>query len=546
MRRLPPTALPLRAALLAIALLGAAVTAALALGTSEAPAQAERAQTARPNVIQIVTDDQTVRDLEVMSATKRLIADEGTTFGNSFVNFSMCCPSRATLLSGQYAHNHDVMGIYPPTGGYGKFDSNNSLALWLQRGGYQTGHIGKMLNGYGSDSPANIPNGWSEWYASVDPSTYRMYGYTLNENGVFRTYGDPKEENPAVYQTDVYTDKAVDYVNRNSGRPFYLSLNYLAPHHEEAPVRDQTSVIVRPAKRHINALSSKAVPRGPAFDEPDLSDKPPHVARRSTAPFTEEQVQEISRNYQRRQESLLAVDEGVERIVETLRANGQLANTYIMFTSDNGYLQGQHRIPSGKIAPYEPSIRVPLLIRGPGVPRGRTSREMVVNADLAPTLVDVTGVKPFKVQDGRSLQRFWKRPRLKTTRPIMLQSGGVNRGFEEQDAGPVAILRPLQTYKGIRTDRYLYVAYRSNTKEMYDLARDPFQLDSVIDDPRYRAARRELRSQLTALKRCRGRSCRLQRPEVPGPGPKVDSFLGIDPVTVSPRRTRSGQRAGAR
>lgn len=543
MRRLPPTALPLRAALLAIALLSAAVTAALAIGTSEAPAQAERAQvTQRPNVIEIVTDDQTVRDLESMSATKRLLADEGTTFGNSFVNFSMCCPSRATILSGQYAHNHNVMGIYPPTGGYGKFDSNNSLALWLQRGGYHTGHIGKMLNGYGSDSPANIPAGWTEWYASVDPSTYRMYGYTLNENGVFRTYGDPQEEDPAVYQTDVYTNKAVDYVNRNSGRPFYLSLNYLAPHHEEAPVRDRSSVIVRPAKRHENTFSSQAVPRGPAFDEADLSDKPPHVARRSTAPFTEEQIGEISRNYQRRQESLQSVDEGIERIVETLRANGQLENTYIVFTSDNGYLQGQHRIPAGKLAPYEPSIRVPLVIRGPGVPKGRTSSEMVVNADLAPTIVDVTGVKPLKVQDGRSLQRFWRRPERKTTRPIMLQSGGKNRGFEEMDSGPVETLTPLQTYKGIRTDRYLYVAYRSQTKEMYDLARDPFQLDSVIDDPRYRAARGELRRQLTALKTCRGRECRLQRGEVPGPGPKVDSFLNIDPLTLSPAPTRRGRR----
>jgi arylsulfatase A-like enzyme len=449
--------------------------------------------------------------------------------------------SRATQLSGQYAHNHDVMGIYPPTGGYGKFDNDNSLGRWLQRGGYHTGHIGKMLNGYGSDSPAEIPQGWNEWYASVDPSTYRMYGYTLNENGVFRTYGDPKEEDPAVYQTDVYTNKAVDYVNRNSGRPFYLSLNYLAPHHEEAPVRDQTSVIVRPAKRHINTFSSRPVPRGPAFNEEDLSDKPPHVQRRSTAPFTEEQIGEISRNFQRRQESLQSVDEGVERIVNTLRANGQLANTYIVFTSDNGYLQGQHRLPSGKLAPYEPSIRVPLVIRGPGVPKGRTSKEMVVNADLAPTIVDVTGVRPGKVQDGRSLERFWKRPRLKTTRPIMLQSGGVNRDFEEQDAGPVAILRPLQTYKGIRTERYLYVAYRSTTKEMYDLARDPHQLDSVIDDPRYRAARRALRRQLTALKTCRARTCRLQRDEVPGPGPKVDSFLGIDPVTFAPAPTRRGR-----
>ena len=134
------------------------------------------------------------------------------------MSYPVCCPSRATFFSGQYAHNHDVLGLYPPTGGYGKFDMDNSLGTWLQRSGYHTGHIGKMLNGYGSDTPADLPRGFNEWYASVDPSTYRMHGYTLNENGTFVTYGEPDVEDPATYQTDVFSNKAVDYIRRNAAQ----------------------------------------------------------------------------------------------------------------------------------------------------------------------------------------------------------------------------------------------------------------------------------------------------------------------------------------
>ena len=178
--------------------------------------QAARAASGRANVVVLMTDDQTVGDLRGMARTRALIARRGVSFRRSYVSYPVCCPSRATYLSGQYPHNHGVLGLYPPTGGYGRFDKRNSLPVWLARAGYHSAHIGKFLNGYGSDSPADVPPGWSEWYGAVDPTTYRMWGFTLNENGSRRTYGSPFFEDPRLYQTDVYHRKAVDFIERRA------------------------------------------------------------------------------------------------------------------------------------------------------------------------------------------------------------------------------------------------------------------------------------------------------------------------------------------
>jgi N-acetylglucosamine-6-sulfatase len=176
-------------------------------------AGADTAQTAAAqassNVVVIMTDDQTVESLRVMTNVKRLLRDRGTSFANSFVTFALCCPSRATFLTGQYAHNHGVLGNAPPTGGYAKLDHTNTLPVWLQQAGYYTAHLGKYLNGYGRADPTEIPPGYDEWRGSVDPSTYLFYGYTLNENGTLHTY-------ERAYQTDLYARKAVNIINRRA------------------------------------------------------------------------------------------------------------------------------------------------------------------------------------------------------------------------------------------------------------------------------------------------------------------------------------------
>jgi N-acetylglucosamine-6-sulfatase len=185
---------------------------------------------ARPNVVVVMSDDQTVESMRVMANVNELLARQGATFANSFASFPLCCPSRATFVTGQYGHNHTIMGNAPPQGGYEKLRATeaNTLPAWLRAAGYQTVHIGKYLNGYGRTSPTHVPAGWSEWYGSIDPSTYRFYGYTLNENGRLVNYG----ASPQHYQADVYTAKAVDVVRRLAPRPepFFLSVAYLAPH----------------------------------------------------------------------------------------------------------------------------------------------------------------------------------------------------------------------------------------------------------------------------------------------------------------------------
>ena len=193
--------------------LGAGVAGSAGAGSTQAPA--------RPNVLVVMTDDQTVESVRVMTNVRALLATEGTTFENNFASFPLCCPSRSTFLTGQYAHNHTVMGNAAPTGGYEKLDHTNTLPVWLQRAGYRTVHIGKYLNGYGRRSATEIPSGWTEWYGSVDPSTYQFYNYTLNENGRTVRYG----ADPASYQADVYTRKAVDAVRRLApGGPFFLNV----------------------------------------------------------------------------------------------------------------------------------------------------------------------------------------------------------------------------------------------------------------------------------------------------------------------------------
>jgi N-acetylglucosamine-6-sulfatase len=485
----------------------------VALSTS----QGAEAEDSRPNVVVLMTDDQTVADMAAMSETQRLLGDRGVTFRRSYVSYPVCCPSRATLFSGQYAHSHRVMGLYPPTGGYGRFDKQESLPVWMERAGYTTAHVGKYMNGYGSDVLDDVPPGWTEWYGAVDGTTYRMWDFTLNENGERRTYGDATQA-PADYQTDVYRDKAVDFIERRSRRdaPFFLSVSFLAPHHEGPAVRARAGRLVRPAPRHDGAFAGEPLPLPRGFDEADVSDKPPSVRRLPRLGAAE--AARIQARYEDRLESLLAVDEAVAEIVAALERSGKLDETYILFTSDNGYMQGEHRVPSGKMLPYEPSTRVPLLLRGPGLPQGAASRALVANVDLAPTILDLAGAQPGKLLDGRSLMPLARRPGLRTRRPILHETGGQRYlPLSELDAGALPSTREVMSYQAVRTERYLYVRYRSGVRELYDMKRDPAQLESRHRDMRYRAIQKRLDGMLRRLIRCRGGACRRVAGALPEP-----------------------------
>jgi N-acetylglucosamine-6-sulfatase len=467
-------------------LLGIAAADGVTAGAT--PAQ----QRTRPNVVVIMTDDQTVESLRVMGNVKALLADEGTTFDNSFASFSLCCPSRATFLTGQYAHNHGVLGNAPPAGGYARLDSSNTLPVWLQRAGYHTVHIGKYLNGYPGANRTHVPAGWTEWYGSIDPSTYRFYNYTLNENGRLVTYGS----DPASYQADVYSRKAVDAVRRLAPgvAPFFLSVAFLAPHsggprEADDPRNFATPV---PAPRHQNRYAAEPLPAMPAFNEADVSDKPAGIRNRPL--LGPQQIANVTENYRQRLESLLAVDEAVAALVAALRETGELNRTLIVFTADNGFFHGEHRVAAGKVLLYEPSIRVPLILRGPGIPRGGHVADPVANIDLAPTIVDAAGTRPLRVMDGRSLLPLAEDTGRRTGRDILIERGP---GGNNQ-----------QIFTALRTPRYLYAEYSNGERELYDLVRDPHQLTSLHADPGHQRLRARLAARLARLRSCAGAVCR--------------------------------------
>lgn len=471
----------------------AAVATTVVIPTGAAAVAAQPA-VERPNIVVIMTDDQDVASLSVMPKTRQLLADNGTTFTNNFVSFPLCCPSRATYLTGQYPHNHGVVGNGPPDGGYQGLRGDQTVPVWLSAAGYHTTHIGKYLNGYGTQDPTEIPPGWQEWHGLVDPSTYRMWGYTLNNNGVPRTYGQQDIEDPALYQTDVLTAFATNYLDRRAPNtePFLLSFAPLAPHLEVGWASFNGDRNPRPAPRHRGTFASTPLPRPPSFDEADVSDKPANI--RQLPRLDTQAIAGITQDHRSRLESLLAVDDAVAAIVARLASHGELANTLIIFTSDNGWLQGEHRIPMGKVHAYEESSRVPLILRGPGVPVA-ANPAFVSNVDLAATILDAADTTAGIVIDGRSLLSIAQDPTQASGRHLLIETGPKPSG------------NPW--YAAIRVGRFSYVEHSTGERELYDLQIDPYQLQSRHTDPVYATVRHTLASRLHQLQTCAGPTCWL-------------------------------------
>jgi N-acetylglucosamine-6-sulfatase len=499
------------AALLLAGLICASV--GLAPAGSAAKKKQKSAKRERPNIVLIMDDDQSVNLQQFLTKTNAAIGGKGVTFDNSFVNYSLCCPSRSTMLTGQYAHNHGVRGNQQPSGGYSKLAPTlgNSLPVWLQQSGYYTAHIGKFLNGYGTTSPdTEVPPGWNEWYGSIDNpdaftgGTYTAYGYTLNENGTVVHYGStPDVVDPATYQTDVYSQKAADFIRRRapSRQPFYLSVAPRDPHAEAASCNCDGDN-PRAAPRYQGALSNLTAPRDPSFNEADVSDKPSNI--RDLSPLGNNQIANVDARYRARAESVLGVDDLVQNVVSTLQGTGELKNTVLIFTSDNGFFHGEHRVPQGKVRLYEPSIRVPLLIRGPGVPKGVHRAQPVSNVDLAPTILDFADAKAGRKEDGVSLLPIMGSRRDWLGRGLDLETYFTPDTTEDPEDPPL-------NYQGVRTDRYLYAEYGTGEHELYDLNADPFELQNQQGNPAYAPAQAALQRLLAGIRDCAGRGCR-QRP----------------------------------
>ena len=434
------------------------VLALLALGTLASPAGAQ-AQAQRPNIVLILTDDQRWDTVSAMPTVQTELVGKGVNFSNGFVVNSLCCPSRASILTGQYSHS---TGVYTNTGNRGlwAFREHETVAPALQAAGYTTAYVGKYLNGYGG---TRIPPGWNQWVAF---SGVGYYQYGLNVNGVVTPPGSGE------YSTDVLTRHAVSAIEGAPG-PLFLTYAPYAPH---APAN--------PAPRHANAFPRLDAWRPPNYNEEDVSDKPAWV--RSLPSMGAGQQRELDEFRRDQLRSLLSVDDGVARILEALERTGRLENTMIVFTSDNGFAWGEHR-RSSKMDPYEESIRVPFVVRYDALRVApRDERRFALNIDLAPTFAHLAGAYLPRV-DGQSLL------------PLLANSGIPWRSDFLVEHLRASATANMPTYCAVRSTNSLYVSYETGEEELYDLVADRYQLTNLAKSPAARPALTALRARLGQL-----------------------------------------------
>jgi len=520
-------------------ILGAFAVALALAGASDD--RAEAAGAGRPNIVLISTDDQTAASLQVMKNTRRLLGERGTEFEHYYASFPLCCPARATYLTGQYAHNHGVRdNLARLGGGYPALrDPDKVLPVFLKAAGYDTALIGKFLHDYNS---LQRPPGWDVFYSLVDGSFTRYYGWEMtNSVGGSITGGDADGD----YITDALTHRfAIPYIKAHAAgpRPFFLHLSYTAPHwgpgrNDEAGRRCVTpepfefdTARPKPAPRHAHAFENRPLPQPPSFNEKRIGDKPKTIKRISR--FSRADRAALARRYRCELAALLAVDEGIARVIAALNEAGLGKNTVVMFTSDNGYMHGQHRLLGGKVHPYEEAVRVPFLIRGPGVPKGEKIDAPAADVDLVPTILDYAGATPGRVVDGVSLRDYLngKPPR---NRVVMIEA---KRPARVTPRGDIA----TRSWIGVHTRRYTYVEHFRATapteeigyalsmgagkrvdRELYDNELDPYQERSRHRDNAYARPRRDLKRLLAKMRGCAGAACivnaRVRDPRIEAP-----------------------------
>lgn len=444
------------------------LAATLILGSSCSPSAAPtRSDDARgkPSIVLIVTDDQRWDTLWAMPTLQTDLVGHGIEFANAFASNPLCCPSRASILTGLYSHS---TGVYtnkgdPRYAGFAAFDDRSTVATWLEEAGYRTGLFGKYFNGYHTEY---VPPGWDRWFATIGDSSY--YDYRAVVDGTMLRYGSDRSD----YGTSVLTSEIVSFIDgTDPSTPLFAYFAPTAPHNPatHAPGDGGTFADLHPW-------------RPASYNERDVSDKPAHIRRAPRLGATDRlEIDEFRRDQYR---SLLAVDRAVGEIVQALRVTGRLSNTLIVFTSDNGKSWGEHRWQR-KVVPYEESIRVPLVVRfDAAIEVPRIDRHLVVNVDVAPTIAELAGAAVTGL-DGRSLAPLFTSADAAWRTDFLL---------EHMPDGP-----GVPTYCGVRTERYLLVHYSSGEEEVYDLARDPNELTNLAGHDRTEDVVRSLRVRLEQL-----------------------------------------------
>lgn len=494
------------------------------------PPTVQPPQSEKPNILVVMADDMRVDDL-AYAPTLRSLAEQGVSWANSFSPYPLCCPARASFFSGLLPHNHGVLGTEKPWG-YQAFDDSVSIATSLSAVGYRTGFVGKYLNGYGHDlsrvsgipSWRYVPRGWSDWVGSLESP--RVPGI---RGGLYDYYNTPYNVNGRIdqryrgdYQTLVIAKFAKALINKYAAqaRPWFIDVNFVAPHQGGPREVDDpkpflrsdgiTQLFLTPARpvwvsgkfdEQITKPPGIALPGAP--EEDVRGNKPGPVAEWPALTPTEVAgVTEITRQ---RAEAIFVMDQEVARLVRHLKRVGEWDNTVVIVTSDNGYLLGEHRHRQGKVWGYEPSLRVPLLMAGPGLGTG-VRYDPVTIVDLPATIVDLAGGQPPRTPDGHSVLDNARTGDGGWTTPVPYEAvipsvAGTQPGFPD-----------ARSVIGVRTARYVYFRYANGENELYDLQADPVEFVNRAADPDYSRIRDLLDAVWVESKTCAGRTCRSLLP----------------------------------
>lgn len=476
----------------------------------------------KPNIVEIMVDDLDKKPMRYMTKINKLLRDQGVTLTNFQTEQSLCCPSRAVSFTGKYAHNNGVIGNEYPGGGYVAFhrkDESRALPIWLQKDGYTTSFMGKYFNEY-PRPPYNpqvgvsdrfVPAGWNKWMSPVEGDPYRGFNYKLNVNGkVDASYRHR-------FFGDTLSDMAVSTLrSMPTNKPYFMTIRPFTPHNP----------FTYP-KRMAGKYTNVTYPHKPNFNERDMSDKPRVSSNRPL--YGPKKVAEFNRTYRNRIRGMKVVDNMVGRIINTLKDRGDLDNTYVVFTSDNGYLLGEHREET-KYKQYREAQEVPFIIRGPGIPHGQKVGTLLGNIDIAPTYVDIAHANMRTDIDGDSMLplltgiiKNWPRHYMLFGRGrVPLTVSGSRTGMQEPQEQPISARQAWnQNFVGVMSaDGYKYLKYRyGNRYELYDLKNDPYELHNLFGpsgDEELKTMPDVLRRKVIGMRRalallriCAGENCTL-------------------------------------
>ncbi|RMJ20911.1 Arylsulfatase, partial [Aspergillus sp. HF37] len=480
-----------------------------------------------PNFLFVLTDDQ---DLQLnspayMPKTLSRVKDKGVDYTNHFVTTSLCCPSRVSLWTGRQAHNTNVTDTDPPWGGYPKFVSqgfnDDWFPIWMQNAGYNTYYTGKVMNSHSVDT-YNDPfmKGFNGSDFLLDPYTYSYYNSTYQRNH------EPPKSYEGQHTTEVITEKGLGFLNDalKSDRPFFLTVAPIAPHAniDSSQLAGPGGVIMSPpipVPGYRDLFQDAKIPRTPNFNPVNQTG----VSWIKDLERQNETVVEYEDSfYRKRLQSLQSVDDLVEVLVDRLEESGDIDNTYIIFSSDNGYHLGQHRLPPSKYTGFEEDIRVPFFIRGPGIPEGESIDGVTTHIDLAPTFFDLAGIPLRKDFDGTPMPITQDTASIKHEHVAVEFWGDSGLEGKFSRLGPGGDTRmPNNSYKSARIlgeDYNLYYAvWCTNEHELYDLSTDPYQTQNIYSaanatNDRYlgyslQAVQNRLDALVLALQTCQGITC---------------------------------------